>query len=390
MSLLLTGGEVYQENSVSAADLLIEDGLITAVGKKENKREIKEVNLSGYKVIPGLIDLHIHGANGYDAMDSNYQALNSIANYLAKNGVTNFLPTTVTAKWDKLEAALKNIDQTIKQGTTGAEILGAYVEGPYISKEKKGAHPEEFIRSINLADIKKILSYSNNIELFALAPEKENALKLIEFLQQNEVEVSLGHTNASYEETEAAVNSGAKLAVHAFNGMKGLHHRKPGVVGSMLSNDQLKAELIADNIHVHQAVMKILYNCKGKDSICLISDCMRAGGLEDGEYTLGELDIRVKDSIARTESGSLAGSTLRLIDAVKNMVELVGVDLSAAIQMAALNPARLLGVDDQLGSIKEGKKANLVVLDDSYQVMMTIINGRVVYQANNFELAERS
>ncbi|MBM7624583.1 N-acetylglucosamine-6-phosphate deacetylase [Sporohalobacter salinus] len=385
MSLLLTGGEVYTENSVlTAADLLIEDGLITAVGNEENKAGLKEIDLTGYKVIPGLIDLHIHGANGYDVMDSSYQALNFIANYLANNGVTNFLPTTVTANWSKLKSALKNIDQTMHQGTTGAEILGAYVEGPYISKEKKGAHPEEFIRSINLADIKKILNYSNNIKLFALAPEKENSLKLIKFLSQNGIEVSLGHTNASYEETEAAVNSGAKLAVHAFNGMKGLHHRKPGVVGSVLSNDQLNAELIADNIHVHQAVMKILYNCKGKDGICLISDCMRAGGLEDGEYTLGELDITVKDSIARTKSGSLAGSTLRLIDAVKNIVELVGVDLSAAIQMAALNPARLLGLDEQLGSIKEGKKANLAVIDEDYEVMMTIINGELVYQANSF------
>ncbi len=381
MKLLLREADIYTENfPLFKKDLLIKDTNISNLGTINNNQNIKEIDLRGYKVIPGLIDMHIHGAAGYDTMDANYKALNQISKYLAKNGVTSFVPTTVTSQWDKLKKALKNVDECIKNGVEGAEIIGSYVEGPYISVEKKGAHPKKFIKSININDSKELLSISENIKLLTLAPEKEGALELIDFLKENNIEVSLGHTNSSYEEALTAIKRGAKLAVHTFNGMKGLHHREPGTVGAILSNKDIYAELIADNIHVHSAAMNILYRCKGKDKICLISDCMRAGGLADGQYVLGELDVTVKDSIARIDNGSLAGSTLKLIDAVKNMVELVGVDLLDAVHMASLNPAKLLDVDNSVGSIKVGKKANLVIIDDDYNVKMTIINGQIVFK----------
>jgi N-acetylglucosamine-6-phosphate deacetylase len=236
------------------------------------------------------------------------------------------------------------------------------------------------VRDLDLNEIKELIRVSdNNISVFALAPEKENSDMIITFLNDNGIKSTIAHTNANYQEINNAIEKGVSLSTHTFNGMSGLHHRKPGSVGAILASDKIYTELIADNIHVHPAVIKILYNLKKEDKTILISDCMRAGGLKDGDYSLGELKVNVKDSIARTKEGSLAGSTLKVKDAVINIKKAADIDLFTALKMASITPAKLLGLDNEIGSIKKGKKANLTVIDQKMNIYLTIVNGKVVY-----------
>ncbi|SHK08016.1 N-acetylglucosamine-6-phosphate deacetylase [Paramaledivibacter caminithermalis] len=382
MPYLIKASEIYCENEVLMNGCLaINNNLIEDIGTHLDEEGTEIIDLTGYKIIPGLIDLHIHGANGYDTMDSNYEAVNEISKYLAKNGVTRFLPTTVTADWAKIINAVRNIREIMKRNVEGAAIIGSYIEGPFITEKKKGAHPAQFIRRLDVKDIDELLHEADgSIKVITIAPEKEDAPELIKTLTAKGIKVSLGHTNATFHETKLAIENGASIAVHVYNGMRGLHHREPGVLGAVLGIDDIYAELIADLIHVHPESIKILVKCKGTDKICLISDCMMAGGLSDGEYKLGELEVAVKDGIPRLSNGSLAGSTLKIINAVKNMIEKVGVSPLEAVHMASLVPAKILGIDDEYGSIKINKKADLTIIDNDFNVIMTIVNGKIVYR----------
>lgn len=381
MKFLIKAGEVFLKDRIlKNASVLIKDGKIGEVIEEDIYDSIKTIDLSKYKVLPGLIDTHIHGANGFDTMDGSYNSLNEISKYLGSIGVTGFLATTVTAPWDKIKSAVKNVYETMNAGVEGAELLGAYVEGPFITEEHKGAHPAEYIREIDIEDMRELVnSFPSCIKTVTVAPEKEKAIELIRYLKSQNINSSIGHTNATYEQTKEAIENGASIAVHVFNGMRGLHHREPGVVGAVLSDDRVACELIADMIHVHPAVVGLVAKLKGTENMSLITDCMMAGGLEDGEYVLGELKVFVKNGIARIENGSLAGSTLKLITAIKNMVEYVGVELLDAVNMASIVSARMAGVEHLQGSIEPGKKSNFTVIDDEYNVVMTIVNGRIIY-----------
>lgn len=382
MKYLLKGKEIFTPDKiVKNSNVLIVDDLIQDLSIN-NDKNYKVLDVGEYRVLPGLIDMHIHGANGYDTMDANYEALNEISKYLAQNGVTAFLPTTVTARWDKILAAVKNVDSAVRNGVDGAAVLGAYVEGPFITAEHKGSHPEAFIRELDIKEIKELLAASNSIRVVTIAPEKKEAPEIIKYLKAQGILVSLGHTNATFQETIAGINSGASLAVHIFNGMRGLHHREPGVVGAVLFRDDIYTELLADMIHVHPAVIEIVIKCKGKDKICLMTDCIRAGGLTDGEYVFGEQTVVVTGSVVRVKSGSLAGSTLKLINAIRNVIDKAGVNELDAVNMASLVPARILKLEDSRGSIETGKKANFTVVDDEWRVIMTIVNGKVVYKSD--------
>lgn len=377
----IKAGEVFSEQEIlKDTGILIEDGKIKNICEQCDGVDV--LSLPKCKIIPGLIDMHIHGANGYDAMDATYESVNEISKYLAANGVTCFLPTTMTVQWEEIIKAIKNIDYASKKGTTGAKILGAYVEGPYITKKYKGAQSEKYIKELSIRDLNTILEVSNNkVKVVTIAPEKENADKAIEYLSDKGVKVSLGHSDATFDQTLKAVECGASIGVHTFNGMRGLHHREPGLAGAVLSLEEIYAELIADTIHVNPQVIKILVKCKGVDKICLISDCMRAGGLKDGVYNLGGQDVNVISGIPRLSNGSLAGSTLKIINAVKNMIKEVGVNPLDAVHMASLVPAKALNIEERMGSIKIGKDANLTVVDENYEVVMTIVDGKIVYKA---------
>lgn len=377
-SILLKHGEIYTEKGIIYnGDVLISEDKIVEIGKDLYNVDAEVIDLKGKKIVPGFIDIHIHGGVGYDTMNATYEALNAISIHLAKHGVTSFCATTMTMDVPYILNALKNINETMKKGTGGAQILGAYVEGPFISKEHKGAQDEKYIIQPDKELFDKFLEVSgDNIKVVALAPEKDPDGSFVEHVTKKGVKVSLGHTNATYEEMKNGVEHGATIAVHTYNGMKGLHHREPGALGEVFLDDRIYSEVIVDFIHTHPASVKLLIKIKGTDKVILISDAMSACGLGDGEYKLGGQKVFVKNGEARLESGSLAGSTLTLDKAVKNITSL-GVPLFEACKMASLNPAKAIGVDDRKGSIEVEKDADIVVLNNDLTVYMTIIEGKV-------------
>ncbi|GAB6260865.1 N-acetylglucosamine-6-phosphate deacetylase [Photobacterium sp. R1] len=333
-------------------------------------------------LIPALIDTHVHGGSGVDVMDASHKALDTLSQYLASQGVGAFLATTITAPMTDIEAALRQVVRSQAQGVGGAELLGSYLEGPYFTPENKGAHQESLFRDPTPDELNHLITLSKgSLRVVALAPENPGALSAIRYLKARGINVMLGHTNADYDTTRAALDAGADGLVHCFNGMKGVHHREPGTAGAGLSHDTAAIELIADGHHVHPAVMNICCRC-APDRLVLISDAMRAAGMPDGKYQLGEMQVTMENGVVRTAAGGLAGSTLSLIGAIKTMVNEVGQPLEKAIEMASLIPARLLGIDKRLGSIATGKSASFVALSSDYQVMSTWVNGRQVWTAS--------
>jgi len=381
MRYLIKGKEIItSDNILKESNVLIEDDKIIGIDVDENIN-CEVIDLSNYKILPGLIDIHIHGANGYDVMDSTYESLNEISKYNAINGVTSFVATTVTAPLNKIKEAVVNVKESIEIGLEGSKLLGSYIEGPYISKEYKGAHPEEYIKDIDINEIEDIIKASNGtVKIILISPEKANSKEVIKKNREKNIIVSLGHTNATYDEAVEAIKCGANLAVHTYNAMRGLHHREPGMLGAVLERDEINAELICDGIHVNPVAIKILTKCKSEDQIILITDCMMAGGLCDGEYSLGELNVNVESGIARIDNGALAGSTLKLINGIRKMIEDVDVEFLKALKMATINPAKVLGLDSEIGSINIGKRADIIGIDDNYNVIFTMIDGKVVHK----------
>ncbi len=332
-------------------------------------------------LIPGLIDTHAHGAMGCDVMDASHQSLATMSTYFASIGVTGFLPTTMTAEKDAICAALKQIHQSKVTGVPGAEILGGYLEGPFFNAKYKGAQPEEHFLDINSQDLEDFLNAAQgSLSSIALAPEQPQALSLIPYLKSQGLRVMLGHTNATFEQTSAALAAGADGVVHCFNGMRGLHHREPGVVGAALSCPHCYTEMIADGEHVHPSIMKLCYQLKGTDYLNLITDSVPSSGLADGEYFLGSVPISIKQGVARTQQGGLAGSTLKLIHAVRDACQWFDIDLHQALKMASLTPATMLGISDKCGSIKTGKEASFSLINSQFEVQATWVKGKQVYQ----------
>lgn len=358
--------------------LLIEDGKIKEIEK--NVPDCEVIDFSNYIAIPGMIDLHIHGIAGHDTMDASVAALQGISTSLAKHGVTGFLPTTLTHDFEKIKQTLQVVSEAIGQ-VSGAEIYGSYVEGPYITPEHKGAHPVKYIRELSLEELAELIKISNHtIKVLTIAPEKNNAREAIEYLTKQGIHVSMGHTNADYETTNKAIEDGARIAVHTYNGMRGFNHREPGCLGAVLTNDSCYCECIADLQHVHPGALKLLYKAKGPNQILLISDSMLAANLADGDYYLGTLAVKVENNIARTlDTGSLAGSTTNLMACMKNVKSVLGLDLETILPMVSMNQAKLLKIDHEVGSLEVGKKANIVFIDDQFNVKATFVNGNMVY-----------
>ena len=367
-----------QEQVIDTGYLMILNGKIIEITTEKPSCEI--LDFSNCLAIPGMIDIHIHGISGNDTMDGSIDSLQEMSMSLARHGVTGFLPTTLTHDFEQIKNAVKVVGEAMGQ-TKGAEIIGSYVEGPYITTEHRGAHPIKFIRELSFDELKELIDVSNNtIKVITIAPEKEFASDSIQFLTEKGIHVSIGHTNADYDTTNNAIENGARVAVHTYNGMRGFNHRDPGCVGAVLTNDQCYCECIADLHHVHPGAIKLLYKAKGNDHVILISDSMAAADLPDGQYNLGTLAVEVKNKIARTvETGSLAGSTTNLLECLKNVKEILGTPLENILPMVSLNQAKLLKIDHEVGSLEPGKKANIILLDQELSVQATFINGELVY-----------
>lgn len=345
---------------------------------------VEEIELpEGAIVVPGFIDQHIHGAGGADAMDGDVAALKTIAETVVSEGTTTFLATTMTQSVENITKAMTAVkDYRAAAPKTGARVAGIHLEGPFIAAKFKGAQPLEFVAAPSIEVFDQYNAASGNaIKIVSLAPEVEGAGELIKHLASQGIVASIGHTAATCADVQNAIEAGASNVTHTYNAQTPLHHREIGVVGSAMLFDELNCELIADTIHVSVPAIKMLVKNKPDSKISLITDAMRAKGLPDGVSELGGQTVYVKGGEARLADGTLAGSVLRMNRAVQNAVLKVGVPFAEAIDFATINPARMLGIDKETGSIAVGKKADFAVLNENYDVLMTIRDGEIVYKA---------
>jgi N-acetylglucosamine-6-phosphate deacetylase len=378
MKIILTGSSVSNGVVSDGLAFAIDGGKITQAGEWDaiGKNGAKVIDLRRFTVLPGLVDIHMHGGNGFDTMDGTYASVNAMSLYKLNEGVTSFCPSTVTASGEKTRAAARSVGEAVAKGTEGAKVMGIFLEGPYINPKNKGAHPAEFIRPMDITEMKTLTGEAGKgVISIAIAPELPGAVEAIRALSEAGVNIRLGHSSASLEEAAAAVDAGANIAIHTYNAMSALNHREPGMVGAAMSLDGLYAEIICDLVHVHPAAVKILVKARGADNTVLITDCMSAGGLRDGEYVLGELPVYVKGGVCRLADGTLAGSTAKLIDCVKNACETVGIPLADAVTMATSAPARALGAFNRIGSLDAGKQADIIAIDEGFNVRYVMVDG---------------
>ncbi len=361
-------------------DILFEDERITHVGAPaENGASTFGDDMI---VLPGFIDEHIHGAGGADAMDGEETALAAISKTLAQEGTTSFLATTMTQSKDAIKTALSAVRAfSARQNACGARVLGVHLEGPFISPKYIGAQPFEFIQVPEAALFDEYQKAAGGlIRVVSIAPEVEGATDLIAHLAKAGVRASAGHSAAGYADMMRAVEQGLSCVTHTYNAQSPVHHREIGVAGTAMLCDALYTELICDTIHVSVPAIQLMLRNKPHDRVILITDSMRAKGLADGISELGGQTVYVKNGEARLENGTLAGSILRMNDAICNLVTKANVPLEDAVDFATVNPARHLGIDRECGSIEIGKRADFVVLDRNFEVVATYVGGKAVYQ----------
>ncbi|HMH45602.1 MAG TPA: N-acetylglucosamine-6-phosphate deacetylase [Pyrinomonadaceae bacterium] len=380
---------VLTDGTTEPASVLIEGRRITRVvdSTEVPPASSQVVDLTGLTLFPGFIDIHIHGAAGVDTMDTTADGLHKIAVFLRNNGVTAWVPTLVPASPEGYERAIRAISEVIDDQKSHlpfpeARVLGVHYEGPFVNDEQCGAlHREHFRTFKQISDVDSLptLPHSEAIHMTTLAPEIEGGIALINELTRRSWIVSIGHTRATVDILDQAFAEGARHMTHFMNAMTPLHHRAPGPIGWGLMNDQVTCDLIADGIHLDQSILKLILRNKTSKRVSLISDAIAATGLGDGEYQIWGETIVVKNNRTRNSHGSIAGSVITIIDALRMMLSL-GSSESEVAQMAALNPARLLKLDHDCGSIEAGKRADLVALDEKRQVRLTIIGGQIAFQ----------
>jgi N-acetylglucosamine-6-phosphate deacetylase len=385
--LLLKNVRIFTESeTILHGSLFIKDGKINKIIASEDHFEelAKNVEIIDGKclnLIPGFIDGHIHGAAGADVMDATTVAIDTIAAALPQEGTTSFLGTTITQSPKNIEKALRNVaDYVNKVGQ--AELIGIHLEGPFIEKSKAGAQPIEYIikPSISLFEQWQTLS-GNSIKTITLAPEHDLDGSFIKYLNESGVNVSAGHTQIDFEGTKRAISIGVRQLTHLCNAMTGIHHRDIGAVGAAFQLKDLHVEIIADGIHVSPEMLQLIYDNIGSGRINLITDAMRAKYLEQGEHELGGQPVIVtKDRAVLKHGGALAGSIVKMHESAQNMLRLDGVSLTNIVQMASVNPAKQIGIFDVKGSIREGKDADLLLVDDELNIMYTICRGAISYK----------
>jgi N-acetylglucosamine-6-phosphate deacetylase len=377
MKLCIINGNVILKDQVVKNNVYIENGTIIEISKRQPTDE-KIIDAKGRYVSPGFIDIHMHGRGGSDSMYPTFADLNTISKTSLKSGVTSMLPTTMTMGVDDTQKAVKNIVASSGQ-VEGSKIIGIHMEGPFFNVKYKGAQPEEYMIPPTIENFNKLsCEHIDFIKKVSLAPELEGSLKLISYLVSKGVVVSSAHTNAKYEEMLAAIDAGVTSGTHTFNAMTPLTHREPGVVGAIMEDDRVYAELILDGIHVSYPAAKVLIKAKGVDKVALITDSMEAAGLGDGQYNLGNQAVYVKDNAARLESGSLAGSVLSMNTAVYNAYTFLKLPIYDAVRMATLTPASSLNIYD-IGEIAVHKKADIILFDKNIDVSCAIIDGKVMF-----------
>ena len=374
----IINANIILENEILREHCILFEDKIVAVERKcsiTEKYLDEIIDAEGRFVSAGFIDIHIHGCANVDTMDEDVESLQKISRILPSTGVTSFLATTMTMPMNDIERALANIKIVMMQDI-GAEVLGCHLEGPFINTKAKGAHDETYIIK---PDLGKLMKYRDVIKIITLAPELEGSSQLIKTCIDSNIIVSIGHTQASYDEAFEAIKNGALLFTHLFNAMPALHHRNPGTIGAAIDCDAY-CELIADNIHLHPAVIRIMIKAKGTDKVILITDAMRACLNEDGIYDLGGLKVSVQNNEARLPNGKLAGSMLTINKAIKNIIKNTGIDIKDAIKFVTGNPSKLLGINNKKGAIAIGMDADLTIFDEEIKIYHTFVKGKMVYR----------
>lgn len=378
MKTIINGRILTDSGIIEGKNVILDEGRIISIDS-----EIPEgsdiIDACGSYVSPGFIDIHIHGAGGQDTMDGEYNSLNSISKTLASHGVTSFLPTTMTAETGQIKKALKAVKECMDKGTEGAQVLGAHLEGPFLNEKAKGAHDE---RLIHKPDIEFLLDITDEdlsmVRTLTIAPEVEGALDFISFIVGHGIIPSVGHSNGTYDEIMEGIGRGVTHSTHLYNAMRGFSHREPGVVGAIFDS-RVTTEFIADGIHLHFAAIRAAIAVKGYQNCALITDAMQACCMEDGKYNLGGLNVFVKDGAARLADGTLAGSTLTLDTAIRNIIKNTSLSLWEAVCMASSVPAKILRLGETKGHISPGYDADLVIFDQDINVKTTISGGKIVY-----------
>jgi len=369
---------------ISDAVVVIQGDKIATVGKRgkvDLPRSAREINASGKIVVPGFVDVHIHGAGGHDVMEGTREALEIIVATVAARGTTSLVATTVTASEKETCDSVAGIAHFILNTSQyparelSAEVLGIHFEGPFISPTRRGVHPAKWILPPSSELLAQLLKEARGTaQILTLAPELPRALELIAAARKAGLVVSLGHTDATYEQAQAAIEAGASHAAHVFNAMRPFSHRGTGVIGAVLTSPKVSAELIADGVHVDEAAMRMLVELKTPERVILVSDGISATGMPDGKYQLGMFEVKVSGGVARNAEGKLAGSTLTLDHALRNMVAL-GIPLGSALRMVTSNPARQIGLGARKGVLAPGADADLVFLDDKLEISGVMTRG---------------
>src|SRR5947209_1889881 len=387
MKSVITAARLFTPTECIEMPLVtIEEGDIVALASREHAElpsNARHIDFPGMVLAPGFIDIHIHGGAGHDVMEADSSALAAIQTAMERTGVTSYLPTTVTAPEDRLLHALDHLGRAVagnEQHKTGAVPLGIHLEGPFISHAKRGVHPPENLMQPSPQLFDKFWQASGGgIRMMTIAPEIPGAIETITHAKQLGVCCSLGHSDASYKEAVQGITAGARHATHTFNAMRAFDHRDPGILGAVLTDEALTADIIADGVHVAPAALQLFLTAKSPERAILITDAISATGMPEGRYRLGTFDVDVKGERCEHQ-GKLAGSVLTLDRAVRNVMSFTSWQLPQVIRMATLNPARLLGITSQRGMLAPGRIADIVVLTPEGQIVQTIIGGNPVLQ----------
>jgi len=376
-------GRVFTPNGeIQNAGIIFRDGVIEAVAPRQDlvfPQGAQEIVAKDKIAAPGFIDVHIHGAGGRDVMEGTDEALKKIAATIGSHGTTAFVATTVTADPNAIihssEGLARYIGTQHKETFAGAEVLGIHFEGPFISPVRRGVHPPEWLKlpSAELLD-KFVAASQGNALLLTIAPELLGAMPCIDAARKAGLVVGIGHTDATYEQARAAVARGAHHAIHTYNAMRPFSHRDAGVIGAVLTSPDITAELIADGVHVDETAMRVLLQAKGSSGVILISDGISATGMPDGKYLLGGLEVTVSGGVCRNGEGKLAGSTLTLDRALRNIVNL-GASLPGALQMLTVNPAKLLGIEHKKGVLRANADADILLLNEALEITQVYTRG---------------
>lgn len=371
--------------------ILIEGHHISKVGPRDKVKipsGATVIDNQDRTVVPGFIDVHIHGAVGYDLMEATPEAVAAVGKYLARHGTTSYAATTVAASMERTLNAARGLGEIIRTSNStrvgsdkisGAQPVSIHIEGPFLNVKKRGAHPASQIQKPSTELLAKILDAAGGTaRILTLAPELEGALTVLEYAREKGLRIGIGHSNATYEEAKSAIEAGATHAVHCFNAMRPFMHRDAGIIGAVLTDDRVTAELICDGIHVEPTAIRLLVRSKGIEKLVLVSDSVSGAGMPDGNYRLGNFTVHVAGGVCRTVEGNLAGSTITLDAALRNLAAYTGLSYRQCLQCITTNAARILGLEEQKGIIAPRADADLAVLDQGFYVTQTYVRGRPV------------